>query len=58
MSRCNNKQLRNRRNQGQHVRKRPLGGRKSWWRQSLKNCKFNKDIASFEVLNTLNEQEV
>jgi hypothetical protein len=58
MSRCNNKQLRNRHNKRQHARKRPLGGTKSWFRQSLKNYKFNKDIASFVMLNTLNKKEI
>lgn len=53
MSRCNNKQLRNRHNNAQHVRKRPLGGKKVWRRLSLKNKKFNLRIINLDLLEQL-----
>lgn len=53
MSRRNNKQLRNKRNNSQHARKRPLGGKKAWKRLSLKNKKFNLCIINLDILEQL-----
>ena len=53
MSRFNNKRLRHIHNKGQHARKRPLGGRKAWWRQSLKSKKFEPEAIELKVLQSL-----
>jgi len=53
MPRRNNRQLRSRRNKAQHVRKRPLAGKKSWYRQSLKSKKFEPEAIELKVLQSL-----